>query len=114
MSFPKSLQQQTATADVLKAISRSAFDLKTVLDALVEAAARLCEADQGTIARERDGVYQRVATYGFSDDFKEFVRNLPVRPERGTATGRALLEGRVVHIPNVRADHITLLLKRKS
>ena len=75
-----------------------------MLDALVEAAARLCEADQGTIARERDGVYQRVATYGFSDDFKELVRNLPVKPERGTATGRALLEGKVVHIPDVRAD----------
>ena len=100
----ESLQQQTATADVLKAISRSAFDLKTVLDALVEAAARLCEADQGTIAREREGVYQRVAAYGFSDDFKEHVRNLPVLPERGTAQGRALLEGKVVHIPDVRAD----------
>jgi two-component system, NtrC family, sensor kinase len=100
----ESLQQQTATADVLKAISRSAFDLKTVLDALVEAAARLCEADQGTIARERDGVYQRVATYGFSDDFTEYLKTLPVIPERGTATGRALLEGKVVHIRDVRAD----------
>jgi GAF domain-containing protein len=100
----ESLQQQTATADVLKVISRSAFDLKTVLDTLVEAAAQLCEADQGTIARERDGVYQRVATYGFSDDFTEYVRTLPVIPERGTATGRALLEGKVVHIPDVRAD----------
>ena len=100
----ESLQQQTATADVLKAISRSAFDLKTVLDALVEAAARLCEADQGTIARERNGVYQRVATYGFSDDFKEYVRALPVISERGTAVGRALFEGKIVHIPDVRAD----------
>ena len=100
----ESLQQQTATADVLKAISRSAFDLKTVLDALVEAAARLCEADQGTIARERDGVYQRVATYGFSDDFTKYVSTVPVIPERGTATGRALLEGKVVHIPDVQAD----------
>ena len=100
----ESLQQQTATADVLKAISRSAFDLKTVLDALVEAAARLCEADQGTIARERDGLYQRVATYGFSDQFTELVRDVPVTPERGSATGRALLEGKVVHIPDVQAD----------
>ena len=98
------MQQQTATADVLKVISRSTFDLKTVLDALVEAAARLCEADQGTIARERDGLYQRVATYGFSDQFTELVRDVPVKPERGSATGRALLEGKVVHIPDVQAD----------
>jgi two-component system, NtrC family, sensor kinase len=100
----QSLQQQTATADVLKAISRSTFDLKTVLDALVEAAVRLCEADQGGIARERDGVYQRVATYGYSDDYKEYLRGQPVIPERGTAMGRALLEGKVVHIPDVRTD----------
>ena len=100
----ESLQQQTATADVLKVISRSAFDLNAVLHALIEAAARLCDADHGNIARERDGVYQRVATYGYSDDFTKHLMNLPVIPDRGTGTGRSLLEGKVVHIHDVRAD----------
>ena len=78
---------------MLKAISRSAFDLKTVLDALVEAATRLCEADQGSIARERDGVYQRVTTHGLPDGYTEYLSTQPVIPERGTAMGRALLVG---------------------
>jgi two-component system, NtrC family, sensor kinase len=100
----ESLQQQTATADVLKVISRSAFDLHTVLYTLIEAAVRLCNADHGNIAREQDGVYQRVATYGYSDAFTKHLMNLPVTPDRGTATGRSLLEGKVVHIHDVRAD----------
>jgi two-component system NtrC family sensor kinase len=100
----ESLQQQTATADVLKAISRSTFDLQTVLQTLVESAARLCEADKGTITRQIDGVFFRAESYGFSDQFMDYVRTVPVVPDRGSASGRALLEGIVVHIPDVQAD----------
>jgi GAF domain-containing protein/anti-sigma regulatory factor (Ser/Thr protein kinase) len=100
----ESLQQQTATADVLKVISRSTFDLPTVLRTLVESAARLCEADKATITRQRGATFYRAESYGFSSEFMNYVRDIPVLPERATATGRALLEGRAVHIPDVQAD----------
>jgi GAF domain-containing protein len=100
----ESLQQQTATADVLKVISRSAFDLKTVLQTLVESAARLCDAEKATITRQIDGVFYRAESVGFSPEFMEVVRKVPVVPERGSVTGRALLEGKVVHIEDVRQD----------
>src|SRR5262249_32937557 len=100
----QSLQQQTATADVLKIISRSTFDLRTVLQTLVESAARLCDADKATITRERDRAFYSAEAYGFSREFMDYIKNIPIEPERGSASGRALLEGRVIHIPDVKAD----------
>ncbi|MBR1283044.1 GAF domain-containing protein [Bradyrhizobium sp. AUGA SZCCT0177] len=100
----ESLQQQTATADVLKVISRSTFDLQTVLRTLVESAARLCDADKATITRQRGSEFYRAEHFGFSDDFMDYARSVPVAADRGSATGRALLEGVIVHIPDVTTD----------
>jgi signal transduction histidine kinase len=96
--------QQTATAEVLKIISGSTFDLRTVLNMLVESALHLCEADAANIWLPNGDVLKLAASCGHSSEFKRFAAHNPIAPGRGTVSGRVFLDGRTVHIPDVLAD----------
>jgi GAF domain-containing protein len=85
----QSLERQIATADVLKVISRSTFDLPAVLDTLATSAAKLCAADKGAIW-QRDGEFLRLtASYRISPDALQYLAEHPLRGDRSTVTGRA-------------------------
>ena len=100
----ESLQQQTATADVLKVISRSTFDLQTVLDALVESAARLCEVESASMNRAQGETYRQAASYGFTPEFKALMEQKPLPPGRGSIAGRTVQERGIVHVHDVLGD----------
>jgi signal transduction histidine kinase len=99
-----SLEHATATSEVLKVISTSAFDLRPVLESLIENAVRLCGADKGIIYRQDGDVYRAAVSYGHAPEWQTVIEQHPIAQDRSSATGRAVIDRGVVHIHDTLAD----------
>ena len=110
----ESLQQQTATAEVLKVISRSAFDLQKVLDALLASACRLCEADIGTIRYLDGNAFRLATTFGCKPEWIDHFSSYSATPDRSSIFGRTIIEGHTVHVPDVLPTPTSIVRSRKS
>ncbi|MGB7670806.1 MAG: GAF domain-containing protein, partial [Pseudolabrys sp.] len=100
-------EREAATGEVLKVISRSAFDLQAVFDTLVESVARLCRADRASIRLARDNLFHHVASYGYTPEQDQYMNEYPVpaaKPDRGSIVGRVLSGGKAVQIEDTKAD----------
>jgi GAF domain-containing protein len=100
----EALERQKATSGILAAINQSTFDLRAVLQALVSSAVRLCDADTGIIRRREGDTYPVAASFGFTKDEHDYFARYSVRPDRGSVFGRAILEKRSIHVPDLLAD----------
>jgi signal transduction histidine kinase/putative methionine-R-sulfoxide reductase with GAF domain len=100
----ESLEQQTATSKVLEVISRSAFDLQAVFETVAESSVRLCGANRATISRFDGELLRMAVAFNAPQKLKDFLAQNPIRPGRDSTSGRAVLERRTIHIPNVMAD----------
>jgi len=100
----ESLEQQTATSDVLGVISRSKFELQPILQSVVDTAARLCRAEAGVIFRREDGIYRFAAGYSLDPAYLEIEQKTPIVPGQGTVVGRAAMTGQVARIDDAWTD----------
>ena len=100
----ESLEQQTATSKVLDVISRSAFDLRAVFNTVAESSVRLCGSDRAIFYRFDGGLLRMAAGFNVSRELTEFVERTPIHPGRSSASARAALERRTVHVHDCMAD----------